>query len=171
MADAAFAEGNFPTPSGRCEFSSTELAEQGLDPVPDYLPPYESAASNPELAARYPLQLISPPARHFLNSSFVNVESLRKQLPEPKVEIHPADAAARGLQEGQLLKVFNGRGEFQVKAVITDRVKQGVVLAYSIWWKKMSSDGKNCNEVASQALTDLGAAATFYDCLVEVKAA
>ncbi len=171
VADAAFAEGNFPTPSGRCEFSSTELAEQGLDPLPDYLPPYESAASNPELAACYPLQLISPPARHFLNSSFVNVESLRKQLPEPTVEIHPADAAARGLQEGQLLKVFNGRGEFQVKAVITDRVKQGVVLAYSIWWKKMSSDGKNCNEVASQALTDLGAAATFYDCLVEVKAA
>lgn len=171
VADAAFAEGNFPTPSGRCEFSSTELAEQGLDPLPDYLPPYESAASNPELAARYPLQLISPPARHFLNSSFVNVESLRKQLPEPTVEVHPADAAARGLQEGQLLKVFNGRGEFQVKAVITDRVKQGVVLAYSIWWKKMSSDGKNCNEVASQALTDLGAAATFYDCLVEVKAA
>ena len=171
VADAAFAEGNFPTPSGRCEFSSTELAEQGLDPLPDYLPPYESAASNPELAARYPLQLISPPARHFLNSSFVNVESLRKQLPEPTVEVHPADAAARGLQEGQLLKVFNGRGEFQVKAVITDRVKQGVVLAYSIWWKKMSSDGKNCNEVASQALTDLGAAATFYDCLVEVKVA
>ncbi|MFZ1387437.1 MAG: molybdopterin oxidoreductase family protein [Thiolinea sp.] len=171
IADAAFAEGNFPTPTGRCEFSSTELAEQGMDPLPDYLPPYESVASNPDLAARYPLQLISPPARHFLNSSFVNVDSLRKQLPEPTVEIHPADAAARNLQAGQLLTVFNERGEFQVKAVITDRVKQGVVLAYSIWWKKLSSDGKNCNEVASQALTDLGAAATFYDCLVEVKAA
>ena len=171
IADAAFAEGNFPTPTGRCEFTSTELAEQGLDPLPDYLPPYESAASNPDLAARYPLQLISPPARHFLNSSFVNVGSLLKQLPEPTLEIHPADAAARNLQEGQLLTVFNERGGFQVKAVITDRVKQGVVLSYSIWWKKMSSDGKNCNEVASQALTDLGAAATFYDCLVEVKAA
>lgn len=171
IAEAAFAEGGFPSPSGRCEFASTELAEQGLDPVPDYLPPYESVASNPDLAAHYPLQLISPPARHFLNSSFVNIASLRKQLPEPSLEIHPTDAAARHLQEGQMLKVFNARGEFQVKAVITDRVKQGVVLAYSIWWKRMSADGKNCNEVTSQALTDLGAAATFYDCLVEVQAA
>lgn len=170
VADAVFAEGNFPTPSGRCEFASTELAEQGLDSLPDYLPPYESVASNPDLAARYPLQLISPPARHFLNSSFVNIASLRKQWPEPSLEIHPADAAVRELHAGQMLKVFNARGEFQVKAVITDRVKQGVVLAYSIWWKKISSDGKNCNEVASQALTDLGAAATFYDCLVEVQA-
>lgn len=171
LADAAFAKGNFPTASGRCEFTSSELAAQGLDPLPDYLPPYESITSNPKLAARYPLQLISPPARHFLNSSFVNVDSLRKQLPEPSLEIHPADAAARAIQEGQMLSVFNQRGEFQVKAVVTDRVKQGVVLAYSIWWKKLSSDGKNCNEVASQALTDLGAAATFYDCLVEVKVA
>lgn len=170
VADAAFAEGNFPTPSGRCEFASSELAAQGLDPLPDYLAPYESPASNPELAARFPLQLISPPARHFLNSSFVNVDSLRKQLPEPTLELHPHDAAKRGIQEGQLIRVFNERGEFQVKAVITERIKQGVVLAYSIWWKKLSADGKNCNEVASQALTDLGAAATFYDCLVEVAA-
>lgn len=171
VAAAPFAAGNFPTPSGRCEFVSSELASQGLDPLPNYLPPYESVASNPDLATHYPLQLISPPARHFLNSSFVNVDSLRKQLPEPSLEIHPADATARQIQEGQMLKVFNERGAFQVKAVITDRIKQGVVLAYSIWWKKMSSDGKNCNEVASQALTDLGAAATFYDCLVEVQVA
>lgn len=171
VADATFATGGFPTPSGRCEFASSELATAGLDPLPDYLPPYESVASNPSLAARYPLQLISPPARHFLNSSFVNVDSLRKQLPEPSLEIHPMDAAVRQIQEGQMITVFNERGAFQLKAVVTDRVKQGVVLAYSIWWKKMSSDGKNCNEVASQALTDLGAAATFYDCLVEVRLA
>lgn len=171
VADAPFAEGNFPTPSGRCEFASSELAAAGLDPLPAYLPPYESVASNPELAAHYPLQLISPPARHFLNSSFVNVDSLPKQLPEPSLEIHPTDAAARHIQDGQMLRVFNARGTFQVKAVVTERIKPGVVLAYSIWWKKLSSDGKNCNEVASQALTDLGAAATFYDCLVEVQAA
>ncbi len=78
------------------------------------------------------------------------------------------DAAQRGIQEGQDLRVFNERGEFQVKAVITERIRPGVVMAYSIWWKKMGRDGKNCNEVASQALTDLGNAATFYDCLVEV---
>ena len=171
IADAPFAEGNFPTASGRCEFASTELAAQGLDPLPDYLPPYESTSSNPSLAAEYPLQLITPPARHFLNSSFVNVESLKKLIPSPSLEIHPEDAAVRNIVEGQQISVFNQRGEFKVKAVITDRIKQGVVMAYSIWWRKLSPDHKSCNEVTSQALTDLGNAATFYDCLVEVAAA
>lgn len=168
VADAPFAKGGFPTPSGRCEFASSELAALGLDPLPDYLPPHESPQSNPALAARFPLMLISPPDRHFLNTSFVNVDSLRTKKPEPTLEMHPVDAAQRGIQEGQDLRVFNERGEFQVKAVITDRIRPGVVMAYSIWWKKMGRDGKNCNEVASQALTDLGNAATFYDCLVEV---
>ena len=171
VADAPFAHGGFPTPSGRCEFASSELAAQGLDPLPDFIPPYESPQSNPELAARFPLMLISPPERHFLNSSFVNVDSLRSKTPEPTLEIHPLDAATRGIAEGQAVRIFNDRGEFTVQAVVTERIRQGVVLAYSIWWKKLSADGKNCNEVASQALTDMGQAATFYDCLVEVVAA
>lgn len=171
VADAPFAHGGFPTPSGRCEFASSELVAQGLDPLPDFIPPYESPQSNPELAARFPLMLISPPERHFLNSSFVNVDSLRSKTPEPTLEIHPLDAATRGIAEGQSVRIFNDRGEFTVQAVVTERIRQGVVLAYSIWWKKLSADGKNCNEVASQALTDMGQAATFYDCLVEVVAA
>lgn len=166
-----FAKGQFPTKSGKCEFASSTLAAQGLDPLPNFIPPYESVASNPKLAAQYPLAMISPPERHFLNSTFVNIESLRKTTPEPTLEIHPDDAKTRGINEGTLVNIFNQRGSFQAKAVLTEKVRQGLVVAPSTWWKSMSRDGKNCNEVTSQALTDLGGGATFYDCLVEVQAA
>ena len=165
VPDAPFAHGNFPTHSGKFEFVAAELGEYA---VPDFLPPHESALNQPALAQRYPLQFISPPARHFLNSSFVNVTSLHSKTPEPTVELNPLDAALRGIENGQMVTVKNDRGSFTALAVITDNVRQGVVVASSIWWKKLAKDGKNCNEVASQALTDLGAAATYYDCLVEV---
>ncbi len=165
---APFAAGGFPTVSGRCEFASEALAAQGLDPLPDFVAPYESALSQPALAARFPLAMISPPSRHFLNSSFVNVDSLRGKNPEPILEIHPDDAAARAITHDQTVDVFNERGRFTVRAKVTDTIRPGVVVAPSVWWRKLSPDGRNCNEVASQALTDMGGGATFYDCLVEV---
>ncbi|KVE95215.1 molybdopterin oxidoreductase family protein [Burkholderia vietnamiensis] len=169
LADAPFANGGFRTPSGKCEFHSARLEQMGLDPVPDYLPPYESAEASPELAARYPLAMISPPARHFLNSTFVNVESLRSTEGEPHLDIHPADAESRGIGDGDTVRIFNDRGSMQAVARITDRARAGLVVGLSIWWKKLSADGRNANEVTSQALTDLGNSATFYDCLVEVE--
>ena len=165
---APFAEGGFPTPSGRCELVSAAVGRLGLDPVPDYVPPYEGPTSNPELAARFPLAIISPPARNFLNSSFVNVESLRAVEGEPRLEIHPLDAAARGIETGDVVRVFNQRGEFELIARVSERARPGVVVALSIWWKKLGRDGKNVNEVTSQKLTDIGRGPTFYDCLVEV---
>jgi anaerobic selenocysteine-containing dehydrogenase len=168
VADAPFAQGGFPTPSGKCEFYSDRLEAEGLGPVPDYLPPYESAEHAPELAARYPLAMISPPARNFLNSSFVNVDSLRSPIGEPRLDIHPDDAAARQIVDGERVRVFNDRGEIALTARVTDRARPGVVVGLSIWWKKLAADGRNTNQLTSQALTDLGRAATFYDCLVDV---
>jgi anaerobic selenocysteine-containing dehydrogenase len=168
---APFAEGNFPTPSGRCEFHSARLAALGLDPLPGYVAPYEGPVSTPELARRFPLAIISPPARNFLNSSFVNVQSLRATEGEPRLDIHPLDAAPRGIVEGDHVEVFNDRGSFRLRARVTDRARPGVVVALSIWWKKLAADGKNANEVTHQRLTDMGRAATFYDCLVEVRSA
>ncbi len=168
---APFAEGGFATPSGKCELYSQRLAEQGLDPLPDYVAPYEGPTSNPQLAARFPLAIISPPARNFLNSTFVNVRSLRDAEGEPSLEIHPDDAAARGIADGERVRVFNDRGSFELAARVTDRARPGVVVALSIWWKKLTADGRNANEVTSAALTDLGRAPTFYDCLVEVERA
>ncbi|VVE76807.1 molybdopterin oxidoreductase [Pandoraea captiosa] len=168
LPEAPFANGQFYTPSGKCEFYSERMLQEGFDPLPDWVPPYESVASNPQLASRYPLAMISPPARNFLNSSFVNVDSLRASVGEPTLDIHPSDAVTRGIADGDEVRIFNDRGTLNAKARITDKAREGVVVGLSIWWKKLAPDGKNANEVTSQNLTDLGRAPTFYDCLVEV---
>ena len=166
-----FAQGGFPTPSGKCEFYSQRLADQGLDPLPDHVPNLEAADSNPALAQRYPLAMISPPARNFLNSTFANVKSLRDIEAEPVLEMHATDAAARGLAAGSLVRVFNDRGSYHCALRINERARPGVVNGLGIWWRKLGVRGTNVNQVTSQALTDLGRAPTFYDCLVQVEAA
>ncbi|WP_300649895.1 molybdopterin oxidoreductase family protein [Hydrogenophaga sp.] len=164
IAEAPFAHGGFPTPSGRCEFFSARLAAQGLDGLPDHLPNHELQGSS----AAYPLAMISPPARNFLNSSFVNVQSLRDIEGEPLLEIHADDAALRGIESGQMVRVFNDRGEYRCKAKVSTRARPGVVNGLGIWWRKLGPSGTNVNEVTSQQLTDMGRGPVFYDCLVEV---
>jgi anaerobic selenocysteine-containing dehydrogenase len=165
---APFAEGGFDTPSGKCELYSPGLAAQGIDPLPTYTPPHEDPQTRPDLAARFPLQMLSPPVPSFLNSTFVNVANLRKAAGEPTVEIHPADAALRNIHDGQLVRVHNDRGAFQARAVVGETVKPGVVVSLGVWWNKYTADGVNCNTTTSTRLTDLGAGATFFDNLVEV---
>jgi anaerobic selenocysteine-containing dehydrogenase len=167
IPDAPFAEGGFPTPSGKCEFFSARLARQGLDGLPDHLPNYELAGTSP----RYPLAMISPPARNFLNSTFPNVCSLRDIEGEPLLEINASDAAARGIASGSVVRVFNDRGDYRCKAQVSDRARPGVVNGLGIWWRKLGLDGTNVNQLTSQKLTDLGRGPVFYDCLVEVQAA
>ena len=162
--EAPFAQGKFPTPSGKCEFFSARLAAQGLDGLPDHVPNYEAFASSP----LYPLAMISPPARNFLNSSFVNVKSLRDMEGEPLLEIHAADAAARGIRSGDVVRVFNARGEYRCKAEISRRARPGVVNGLGVWWRKLGLSCTNVNQLTSQNLTDLGSGPTFYDCLVQV---
>lgn len=166
---APFAEGNFPTPSGKCEFFSETLAKQGMDPLPTYIPPRESVQTAPQLAQQYPLAIISPPAHNFMNSSFANLPSFLAAEKEPYIQLHPDDAGMRGIREGEMVRVFNDRGSFQLRARVTDKTRNGVVVALSVWWKKLTHDGGNANDVTSQGLTDMGAAATFYDALVEVE--
>jgi anaerobic selenocysteine-containing dehydrogenase len=113
--------------------------------------------------------MISPPARNFLNSSFVNVDSLRATEGEPHLDIHPADAAQRGIAAGDWVRIHNQRGSFIAKARVTDKARPGLVVGLSIWWKKFAADKKNVNEVTSQHLTDMGGGPTFYDVLVEVE--
>ena len=166
MADAPFAQGGFPTASKRCEFFSQALADQGQDGLPDFIPNHES----PTAQDRYPLAMISPPARNFLNSSFVNVKSLRDMEGEPLLEIHPDDAAARGLVDGQMVQVFNDRGLYECKARVSTRARVGLVVGLGVWWRKLGANGTNVNELTSQKLTDMGRAPVFYDCAVQVAA-
>jgi anaerobic selenocysteine-containing dehydrogenase len=167
---APFAVGKFPTPSGKCELYSEREARAGRDPLPHYAPPHEDPQTRPELAAKYPLQLLTPPAPEFLNSTFVNVDALRRGAGERTLEIHPSDAGARGISDGQGVTVFNDRGRFRAKAVLANSVKPGVVVSLGLLWRRYSSDGVNCNSTTSTAITDLGGGATFFDNLVEVSA-
>ena len=164
--EAPFANGNFPTPSGKCEFFSARLAAAGLDGLPDHVPNHEVFNAS----RVYPLAMISPPARNFLNSSFVNVKSLREIEGGPLLEMHASDAAARGLQSGDVVRVFNPRGVYRCKLKISSRARAGVVNGLGVWWRKFGLAGSNVNELTSQALTDLGKGPTFYDCLVQVEA-
>src|SRR5580765_3099353 len=164
---APFAQGGFPTASGKCEFYSAALERQGVDPLPFYNPPAEVA--DEALAGRFPLAFISPPARHFLNSSFANLARFREFEREPHLDMHPDDAAARGIREGDRVRVFNDRGGYTLKARVNVKPRRGVVVAPSVWWKKYARDGGNANNVTSQRTTDLGGGATFYDCRVQVE--
>lgn len=165
-----FATGGFETPSGKCEFVSSRMASLGLDPLPTYTPPLELPETAPELAAKYPLQLISSPRHYFLNSTFVNVASLRKAA-EPECIMHPADAEERGLETGTRVSVVNDRGSFEARLLVSDGVREGVVWAPSIWWGKFAADGQNANATTSQGETDLGRGPVFYDNLVDVRPA
>lgn len=168
---APFANGGFATPSGKCELRCERLAQLGHDPLPTFIPPAESPASSPELAKRFPLQLLSPPSPHFLNSTFVEVDSLRRSAIEPQLEISAADATARGVQHGDLVNIFNDRGSFIARALVGNNVRPGVVVSPSIWWNKHSPGHRNCNSTTPTRLTDLGGGATFFDNLVEVEQA
>src|SRR3972149_6655294 len=127
----------------------------GLDPLPTFTPPHEFPENVPDLAKKYPLVLISSPRHEFLNSSFVNGESLRKRA-EPEVVLHARDAERRGIAEGMRVVVANDRGHFTGLARVGEKVRAGVGWAPSVWWTKLTADRANANDTTSQRETDLG---------------
>ena len=168
-----FAAGNFPTPSGKCEFYSERMARDGYDPLPTYTPPRSEARENgraPSGDDPRSLACISPPAHSFLNSSFSHLERLRGREREPLLWIHPQDATARRIEEGGRLRVWNERGEVGLTARVTEEIMPGTVLAPGIWWNKHSADGRNVNQLTPQDETDMGASGSFYDVRVFVEA-
>jgi anaerobic selenocysteine-containing dehydrogenase len=162
-----FAAGSVPTPSGKIEFCSETLAAQGLDPLPGFLPPTESRWG--EGALSFPLEFLSRKADNYMNSTFANLDGHRKleARTRHRLEMHPADAEARGIADGDALRVWNDRGELELTALVNGSVPAGVVAA-RMDWAKLHGDGANVNALTSERLTDLGAGATFYSTLVEV---
>jgi anaerobic selenocysteine-containing dehydrogenase len=165
---APYAAGNFGTPSGKCHLYSPSEAGAGRDPLPFYQPPHEDPQTRPDLATKYPLQLLSPPSPTFLNSTFVNVDHLRKEAKTVTVELHPRDAATRNIIEGDAVTVFNSRGRFRATAAISENIRPGVAITFGCWWAKYTEGGANCNSTTSTALTDFGDGATFFDNMVQV---
>jgi len=170
-AYAPFAAGTFPTPSGKCELYSERMKNAGLDPLPCYVPPREDPQTRTDLAARYPLQLLSPPRAQFLNSTFANQGHHRRAAGDPTVELSAEDAGARGLSQGQWAEVFNDRGRFLARVTLSGAVRPGVAVATGLYWNKLSPGLANANNTTSSALTDMGGGATFFDNLVDVRAA
>ncbi len=164
LPEAPFAQGGFATPDGRACIDAPGLG------VPDFVPNHESALTEPALAQRFPLAMISPPARDFMNSTFVNVASLAHRETTPAIELHPQDAAARGLADGAQVLVHNDRGRYRCRLRVSTRARPGVVVGLGVWWRKLGAGGTNVNELTHDGLTDIGAAPTFYDCLVQVVA-
>jgi anaerobic selenocysteine-containing dehydrogenase len=180
-------EGNFPTPTGKCEFKSTitgggnfvvPLFRQGyngdqdgtpVDALPHYIPPNENPQTTPALAKRYPLNLITPKSHAFLNSNYGNLPAQTAQAGEEQsVFLHPEDAEQRGIVAGAPIRVFNDRGAFEAFASISPDVMPGVVMAPSGYWHRSNRKGATVHALTPPAYADLGRAPTFSDVLVQV---
>jgi molybdopterin guanine dinucleotide-containing S/N-oxide reductase-like protein len=162
-----FAQGNFPTPSGKAEFYSETLKGRGLDPVVAFTPPEESRHGSK--AAGFPLELLARKADNHLNSSFANVPSVRQLEPAlGRLEMHTADAGPRGIRDGDRVRAFNPRGEIVLEARVNGSVPPGVVAA-RLDWARFGPGSRNVNVLTSEKLTDMGNAATFYSVCVEVE--
>lgn len=162
----AFADGRFTTPSGRVELVSAEARERwGVEPLPTYTEPRESAASG---QGRYPLQLLTPNTKNGIHSQFLRLAVLRALEPGPELSMGPEDAAARGLQPGDRVRVFNDRGELFLPLRVDFGLRRGVVSAYNGWG---AEDGGSVNLLSAGRETDLGHGAAFHDNLVDVERA
>lgn len=185
---APHAQGDFPTPSGKCEFKSS-LAARGnfvlpifrqgsnesqagdrLDPLPNYVPAIETAEADPARADRFPLRLLSPKSHPFLNSSYGNLPAQLRHAGEQTVLMNPGDAAARGIAAGASVRVHNDRGAIEAVTAVTRDVLPGVVVVPMGYWLKRGSLG-TVNGLTSERFADYGRAPTFSDNLVEVTAA
>ena len=167
-----YANGGFATPSGKCELYSERLAGLGMDPLPGFTPAPESPAGDPELAARYPLALLTAKgAHHFLNSSYANVDRALKAEKTPMLDLHPDDAVTRGIADGDSVRVFNERGSITLLARVGDKVRSGVVAMPSGWWASKSPSGSSANALTPDGLSDLGGGGDFHSALVQVERA
>jgi anaerobic selenocysteine-containing dehydrogenase len=167
-----YAEGGFGTPSGKAELMSPALAGRGLDPLPAYAPAAESPTGDPRRAARYPLQLVTGKwALHFLNSQYVNLPRHRAAEGEVPVFVSSEDASARGIADGDQVRVLNDRGAVLAQARVGTVVPRGVVALPSGWWASLSPGGASVNALTADTLTDLGGGCAFHGALVEVQRA
>jgi anaerobic selenocysteine-containing dehydrogenase len=181
---APHAEGKFPTPSGKVEFLhhdaknfvagpfrmmyDGEQSGEPVDPLPGYVPPREAPETNPGQAKLYSLNIISPKSHGFLNSCYANEPHKIKGQGEQFVMISPPDAAKRNVRDGDPVRVYNARGDFEGFARVTDDVPAGVIVATLGYWRSLNRSDGSVNSISSDAWSGLGRAPTFSDNLVEV---
>ncbi len=176
-------EGNFATPTGKCEFKLDDATNfvagpfrqmyegfqsgEILDDLPDYVPSKETPETNPILAKKYPLNIISPKSHGFLNSCYANMDNKIKGQGEQFVMINALDAKPRNINAGDLVRVFNDRGQFQANALITDDVTAGLVVTTLGYWRQLNIG--TVNVISSAEFVNMGHAPTFSDNLVQLE--
>lgn len=153
-----FAQGGFPSESGRFEFASKAFGQSGLGELPHYLPPAE------EPSERYPLRLLTLKRHHSLNSSYGGSAVLTRAEPQPVIEMHPDDAAGRGIEPGEMVRIFNDRGSLEHQVSVSQKVKRGTVAAPFGHWGV-----PGVNVLTSDRLGDIGNGATLCDVAVEIE--
>lgn len=160
-----------PTPSGKIELYSAAMERAGLPPLPTYVPLQEGYDGDrrPGEDAAYPLMFISPPNHSFLNSTFGNVKKLTALEKSPLLQIHPQDAAARGIADGDEVTVWNDRGSYAVKASVTDKMLSGIVVSQGLWWQQAEGARTRANALTPDRLADMGGGAVFFSTVVDVK--
>ena len=165
-----FADGHFATPSGKCEFYAENVIASGMDPLPAFTPAHKSRMGDSALPSRYPLALITAKsAVHFLNSSYAHLSRHLKAEGEPRLDIHPQDAAPRKIVDGDWVRVFNDLGELTLRARVGDLVRPDVVAMPSGWWASLSPSGAGANALTSDGISDLGGGGDFHDTRVDVE--
>ncbi|MCM3700935.1 molybdopterin-dependent oxidoreductase [Paenibacillus macerans] len=159
------------TPSGKIELYSAAMERAGQPPLPTYVPLREGydGERRPGEGEDYPLMFISPPNHSFLNSTFGNVEKLTALEKSPLLQIHPQDAAERGIEDGDEVTVWNDRGSYLVKASVTDKMLPGIVVSQGLWWEQEDGRRTRANALTPDRLADLGGGAVFFSTVVNVK--
>ena len=175
-------EGNFPTPSGKCQlilrgvnnFVAAPFRQmyegyqpgQPLPALPDYVPPRESPEDNKKLAEKYPLNVISPKSHAFLNSCYANMEGKQKTQGDQFVLMNKINAEQRNINDGDMVKVFNDRGSYEGVLRLTDDVNPGIIVSTLGYWRQHNEG--TVNSISSAEFANMGNAPTFSDNLVEV---
>jgi anaerobic selenocysteine-containing dehydrogenase len=166
-----YANGGFETPSGKAELFSERLAREGHDPLPDHVPPIEGAGGDPALTSRFPLVLITPKQHtRFLNTSYTHLPGHGDREGGNRLELDRFDARARGIADGDQVRVFNDRASLTLEARVVVRLRPGLVSIPFGWWDADAAGG-TANSLCNDTLTDWGGGVAFYDTLVEVERA
>ena len=159
-------DGQFATPSGKCEFYSQGYADVGQDPLPTYEPLDEFDYG---VDGDAPLHLVSAKNAHFLNSEYVNLRHRGTLKHEPEVEINPADAGSRDIVSGDMVRLFNCFGEVHVRASVSDVTKKGVVYLPFNWWPETTANGQSANALTPDGVSRRDIGSNAFDAHVELQ--
>ncbi len=162
----AFSDLLFRTPSGKIELFSGQARDMwNVEPLPTYSEPIEAGPSGKE-KQQYPFNLLTPTTKNRIHSQFGNLNLIRQFDPHPTVEIASSDAQIKKIKNGDLVRVFNQRGEVILTAKINYSLLEGCLVIYNGLW---ISEGVGVNFLSAPRETDMGYGAAFHDNRVDIE--